>query len=329
MKSDSSTTLISIIIPVYNVSQYLEKCVSSICTKDVAAEIILIDDGSTDGSSIICDELGKNNNSIRVIHKDNEGVGCARNVGIKHANGEWIVFIDADDYLTHDAIAEIASSINNEVDLIVHGWNHIENGQMVSSVHCPEDGTLSITEVCKKDFFYGYVWAYAFRKSIIIENTIFFSTKIKYAEDWDFIARYYSIIRNRIVILPGCLYNHVRRIGSATQQELGVKYIKDNFIMFRNVLEASRDNPELRRMLVRNLHLLIKWFVNNVIYCSADKKELQRIYRKERNTLAKTNLSFALHPIVLMPGFVNRQRYYYFCRIYFCFSKTWSTFVCK
>ena len=178
-----------------------------------------------------------------------------------------------------------------------------------------ENACLSLTEACKKNLFYGFVWAYAFRRDVIIDNNLLFSTNIQYAEDWEFIIKYYSYISNKIVVIPDCIYNQEKRDGSATQQGLGEKYIKDNFYMFVSVLGISYKNAALRKMVVWKLHQLIKWFVNHVIYCSVDKKKLKRVYKREWTMLAHTNLSFALHPIVFFPGIVNQQVYYLICRI--------------
>ena len=93
--------MISVIVPVYNVKDYLERCVKSIINqteKDI--EIILVDDGSTDGSSLICDELAKSDNRITVFHKANGGLSSARNCGIERAKGKYLCFIDSDDIIS-------------------------------------------------------------------------------------------------------------------------------------------------------------------------------------------------------------------------------------
>ena len=92
--------LISVIVPVYNVENYLYKCISSIITQSYGNfELILIDDGSIDKSGEICDSFSEKDNRIKVIHKVNEGVSSARNYGLKQARGEYICFVDSDDYV--------------------------------------------------------------------------------------------------------------------------------------------------------------------------------------------------------------------------------------
>lgn len=99
---------ISVIVPVYNVERYLEKCIASICSQTFAdLEIILVDDGATDRSGAICDEWARKDSRIRVIHKENGGLSDARNAGIEIASGEWFMFVDSDDAITPDTLAQM------------------------------------------------------------------------------------------------------------------------------------------------------------------------------------------------------------------------------
>ena len=110
---------ISVIVPVYNVEKYLTKCVDSIMNqtyKDL--EIILVDDGSTDNSGKICDEYVKKDKRFKVIHKKNGGLSDARNVGIKNSTGEYLSFIDSDDYIDNDMIECLYNAcIKNNADI--------------------------------------------------------------------------------------------------------------------------------------------------------------------------------------------------------------------
>ena len=100
--------LISVIIPVYNVENYIEKCVTSVCNQIYKnIEIILINDGSKDSSGVLCDKLADTDSRIKVIHKENGGVSSARNTGIENANGEYLCFIDGDDYVTAEYVSDM------------------------------------------------------------------------------------------------------------------------------------------------------------------------------------------------------------------------------
>lgn len=105
--------LVSVVVPVYNVEQYLDQCVQSICDQSYDnLEIILVDDGSTDSSGKMCDQWGSRDGRIKVIHKSNGGLSDARNVGIKSARGEYLCFIDSDDLVTEDLISHLYQIMN-------------------------------------------------------------------------------------------------------------------------------------------------------------------------------------------------------------------------
>ena len=111
--------LISVIVPIYNVQDYLRKCIDSIINQTYRdLEIILIDDGSTDSSGKICDEYLKIDHRIRVYHKKNGGLSSARNAGLKMARGEWIGFVDSDDYIEHDMYELLLSNMGQDVDIV-------------------------------------------------------------------------------------------------------------------------------------------------------------------------------------------------------------------
>lgn len=113
--------MISIVVPVYNVIEYLNKCVNSIKSQiEKEWELLLIDDGSTDGSGALCDELAKTDKRIRVIHKENGGVSSARNLGIDLAKGEYIMFVDSDDWLEPDLCSQLLSAMPS-ADIAIGG----------------------------------------------------------------------------------------------------------------------------------------------------------------------------------------------------------------
>lgn len=126
---------LSVIVPVYNVEKYLKRCVDSILRQDYEnMEVLLIDDGSTDKSGKICDELAKNSEKIKVIHQENKGLSEARNTGIDFAKGDYILFIDSDDFIEDEAVCELMSICNEkQVDVaLCHQQDDYEN--VVSSV---------------------------------------------------------------------------------------------------------------------------------------------------------------------------------------------------
>ena len=104
--------LISVIVPVFNVEKYLERCVETIVNQTYKnLEIILVNDGSTDNSGELCDELAKKDNRIKVVHKENGGLSDARNTGERESTGEYIIFIDSDDYIHHEMLNTLYTQI--------------------------------------------------------------------------------------------------------------------------------------------------------------------------------------------------------------------------
>lgn len=117
--------VVSVIVPVYNVKDYIERCVESLCGQTLREiEILLVDDGSTDGSGVICDKLAEKDARIKVIHKENEGQGIARNCGIEAAKGQFAAFVDADDYMEKEAYQYLIEEADRyHADVICFGYS--------------------------------------------------------------------------------------------------------------------------------------------------------------------------------------------------------------
>ena len=238
--------LFSIIMPVYNVEHYLSESINSILMQSGDWELIIVDDGSCDNSSSICDYYKKIDNRINVFHKNNDGVSSARNYGIEKATGKYIVFVDSDDVIDINFLSIIQGYLNDDIDLIHYGWYYIDGKHTLKHDVCKVSTCLTLKEVCRKNIFHGFVWSYVFKKDIIKKNKLSFSTNLNYAEDWEFILKYYLYV-NKMQILKDCLYSQVMRPGSATNRELGEKYISDNFEMYRRVMSISSNYPKYIR----------------------------------------------------------------------------------
>lgn len=291
---------ISFIIPVYNTENYIQKCITSIINNcpNNNFEIILVDDGSTDKSALICDNLSKSYKNIRTIHIKNSGVSNARNIGIRESKGKWISFIDSDDFIIENLNFIFQYLDNPEIELIHYGW--IYTNDTINYYHVTDKTEiLSYHHFFKRKIFHGYVWSYMFKKSIISKHNILFSCDMKYAEDWEFIFKYYSVINKNVVILKNNIYNQICRLGSATNQTLGEKYINDNFKMYNSVLSINK-SKELNKCIKFHLYCINIWMVNNVIFCNY--KNLVKIYSQNiRRFLNKKCFIFILSPIIFFP----------------------------
>lgn len=118
MNMNVDEILLSIIIPVYNVENYLEKCVESVLSNRILSEIILVDDGSTDLSSNICDSLADKYQRVSVLHKANGGLSSARNYGLKKAKGRYVAFMDSDDWLEQGAYDKLFNCVKEDIDIL-------------------------------------------------------------------------------------------------------------------------------------------------------------------------------------------------------------------
>ena len=195
--------MISFVIPVYNCRAHLESCLHSLLElQGDAYEILLIDDGSTDGSSELCDRLSRQHDCVRCIHQENRGVSAARNRGIEEARGDWLMFVDADDGIDRDGLAELLKETEQGTDLdavlfgmsfdyYCHGKNYRSEYLAVS-----ETARLEKTRWAEKipDLYsHNYlspVWNKLLRKDILDQNGLRFCTEMFLLEDLDFSLRF-------------------------------------------------------------------------------------------------------------------------------------------
>lgn len=204
---------ISIIVPVYKVEKYLHRCLDSIVNQTFTDwECILIDDGSPDNSGIICDEYAQMDRRFKVIHQENKGVSAARNAGLDVAKGEWIGFVDSDDWIEKETY-EVAynKAIKESVDLIQWGYI-IENERSSKKVFHPEGSftnknatTYWVSSMCQK----------LVCRKLIYEHDIYFPIKIKLTED-RFVAWRCYLNSTKSFNIEKCYYHYFQNNSSTT-----------------------------------------------------------------------------------------------------------------
>lgn len=188
--------MISIIIPVYNSHNTLNRCVDSIVSQRFQnIELILVDDGSIDESPQICDEYARIDNRIKVIHKNNEGVSKARNTGIEVASGEWIAFIDSDDCISQNYFPEF---IDNSVDLYFLRWSFMNSSVSDEETICPQKAAGDSIKAFFDKYLYLTVckapWAKLYKTDILKSNDIRFDADYRMGEDCLFNLCYYQFV---------------------------------------------------------------------------------------------------------------------------------------
>lgn len=208
--------LISIIIPVYNVEKYLEKCVESVINQTYKnIEIILVDDGSTDNSGKICDELSKKDERIKLIHKTNGGLSDARNAGLKIAKGNYIGFVDSDDYIKEDMF-ETLYNLNEEhsSDISIVSYYELYNGKIISVRDTKELTEYNNIEAMKELLIDTKIQSYAWNK--LFKKELFDGLEFPTNKNFEDIATTLLLFEKaeKIVLLEEPKYYYARRDNS-------------------------------------------------------------------------------------------------------------------
>ena len=238
--------LLTIIIPVYNLPEYINKCITSVaCQVGDNCEILLIDDGSNDGiTPRLCDELSNQYaNVLNVIHKDNGGVGDARNLGIAKARGEYICFIDGDDYILPNMLDAFRLTIEEtHADIIQFGYKMEMDGvvtdDLVESV--PHNTVLNIEDYPKFFTMPPTVWNRIWKRSLFVDNDIYFPSKVWY-EDMRTVPKLFAVA-STVVSLPHSYYVYVQRNGSIMHND-NIERSGEIIYAFEDLIEwfKSRD----------------------------------------------------------------------------------------
>ena len=219
---------ISIIIPVYNVEQYIRKCINSVITQSYAnLEILLINDGSTDNSGKICDEYAQADPRIRVFHQENGGLSCALNVGLRNFTGDFLGFVDSDDWIEPEMYHELREAING-VDIAIcsyykdtaSGSEAIRNAKKIKE-HVIKPESMLLYPLMRDDYmgFCGYVWNKLYSASIIRKSELFFDENIKYAMDVLFFETLVSKTKCTGTYVDKPLHHYLQRSGAITKSE--------------------------------------------------------------------------------------------------------------
>ena len=279
--------MFSIIIPVYNVENYLNQCIDSILIQDFANfEILLINDGSTDNSLIICKEYELNDERIIVINKENGGASSARNEGIKNAKGNYIIFVDSDDFLeSTNLLTQINDKINlNNADVILYGaknYNVLTNKYAVSRGNYNLEIINNFNLLTTLDYltitslFPGSAWIFATKTTLIKVNFINFKTNI-IAEDIDWCTKIFKHC-TKIDAVNDVYYVYRKNQTNSVTGKAGLKGV----ISILEIIEdwhpkLSQEKTKKNEYLLHNLGYY--FFTSLVLYATItnkNKKELK------------------------------------------------------
>lgn len=218
----------SIIVPVYNVQNYLEKCINSIINQNFKDyELILVDDGSEDMSGKICNDFSNKYDFIITIHKENGGLSDARNMGLKHARGEYIIFIDSDDYIEKNSLIKIYETIqrNRKCDLVfLNAMKIFPNNKIVSlgeNLHTNminnQPKNVVMTHIASRPKFPASAWNKAVSRKLIMDNSLYFE-KNMISEDVDWTIRLLKVANTFAYCPEKYYYYRQNRQGSITNK---------------------------------------------------------------------------------------------------------------
>ena len=289
--------LVSIIIPIYNVEKYLEVCIDSIINQTYKnLEIILVNDGSTDNSYNICKKFEEIDNRIVLVNKENGGLSDARNAGIEKAKGNYICFIDSDDYIDNEFIEMLYKAIKeNDVDISQCGYKRFENSGKVVETHAYNESKSIKSRDFMIDSYFGHVdnivvWNKMYKTSII-KNMKFPVGKIH--EDEFFTYKVLDRCEN-VFVIKECLYNYRKNFDGIMLSKYNIKRLDVLDALAERIIfyQEKKDKQLYNLTYLTYLECLISCYVNVKKHIVSNKdilKDLKKTYRKQYNNIKSCN----------------------------------------
>lgn len=282
--------MVSIIVPVYNVENYIKSCINSLLNQSYHnIEILLVDDGSTDKGGKICDEYAQQDDRIKTIHQENSGVSAARNKGLSEANGEYVCFVDADDRVKADMVKRLMQEQERTgADLVICGYD----------IEAFRNSTRSMESIYVQDLReQGNVFLNIYNKGLLnsVFNKLFrkdligsFHVGRRLGEDLEFVLSYLEGCRS-VSVLKDALYVYTRRLDSATtifdrkklQSELDVYRDMEEFI---ESYFGGEITESVIQNLTQNFACKVEMTFESPFMAHLEKKEILDIYTEWKNS---------------------------------------------
>ena len=307
------TAKVTAVIPVYNAEKYLDECIKSIVNQTYQnLEIIIVDDGSKDSSPKICDMWKEHDNRIKVIHKKNEGAGRSRNYGIKIATGQYIFFVDSDDYikptLVEDCVDAISKVNTNNATIVIYGVQNVdEYGTIINEKIPKSDKYIFTNKEIKEEFLPEFLFPNnkTNRSFVTAIMAQFYSLDIIKQTDWHFESEkdffsedLYSCLKlyqhiDKLIILDKALYcyRHGHESLSSSSRITNYDMIKKYYNQCLSLCKKCNYNKEVQKNISEP-------YLNFTIAClklTAQQKKAINVKRKELNSVLKDEL---LHKIL-------------------------------
>ncbi len=291
---------VSIIIPIYNMEGTIGACLESVLNQTYTNfEIIIIDDGSTDNSALIVEKLCKVNSKINYFNQTNAGVSKARNKGIELSNANWLLFIDADDTIAPNYLANIFTRLKPQDDIAIIGLTKVfDNGSRLK-VNVPKVGEIQTADFFsdfayqqQKNGIYGFVATKLIKSTIVKGNNIRFNEELKLAEDLDFFIQYYKHCK-QFKFIDECGYFYSQPSEKSLKSSNEVNYIQliEIYCSLEKLLQS------------------VGFFNNsNKQIISKVKSELKFAYFNEMNDITKNNIEIGFNSLFAIDLLKNNRR---------------------
>ncbi len=266
----------SVIIPVYNAKETLRRCLDSLVRQQFSDyELLLINDGSTDDSDAICHEYANTYSCIRYFAKENGGVSSARNLGLDQAKGEYILFVDSDDYVSENYFASLSDALENAAaDLLLFGYRNFggvstewDTGVFYENT---EVGVAEQISSAMRQYLFSSLWSKAFKRQIIEQHNIRFANDLAIGEDQAFIFTYAMHIRS-----IGSIGYHLYNVDVSDGNSLSRKarpYLTEQLMEVNRRMYAAYRDAEHSPEAARYYEVALSWMTYRSVYSSC--KEL-------------------------------------------------------
>lgn len=287
---------LSVVIPVYNVEKYLYQCVQSVLMLPSDIEIILVDDGSKDSSGKLCDDLQKTDDRIRVIHQENAGLSAARNTGIRNSNGDYVMFLDSDDFLDVDQTLKLLEKLDGTSNVVVGLYRKYYGAEerYENESHSPFMGKQGLMK--REDFLacipsngeHSFLVAVRFiaQRQWLLDNSLLFVTGI-YHEDEEWTVR--LLCASEKIWLTDCYFYQYRQAREGSiMSSVRPKHIWDTFTILEHhsrLLSNYKGDNKIVDFIKNRMAALYLSNLLNLRHLNKDEKqkaiELQKSYSKQ------------------------------------------------
>lgn len=261
---DFKNSLVSIIIPVYNAEFTIKRCLNSIINQNYQnLEIIIINDGSTDGTQDILMEYAKLDARIVVRNIENSGVSYARNLGLKIATGKYIQFVDSDDWITTEATGMLVEAISQDCEMVISDYTRVFEKRELIRGDIKTKGVITRTEFALEmmkapaNFYYGVLWNKLYSAEIIKCHKLCFLEGLSWCEDFQFNLEYLKYVKS-VYILHQSLYCYIKTKGSLSSVGCDIKEVvnmKTTLFKYYKSLYESMDLYDENKMKIKRFYV--------------------------------------------------------------------------